>query len=291
MHKVLINILWVLWLFNCNAVFAQVNGDSKHGNGLEREGMYVNIGLGGGLLKTTSNAESDHPLHSNYDESNFLPAGFFKIGHAVNTNWSIYAQLTSVTVDEQILENARSHHDSEFFYIMPSLGVTYYVNETRPSLYFNTSIGYTYREDINTLRDPPESGGGLGFSIGAGYQFANRFAVEGNLLFGKVAGSSDKHHQWDTQYLFPQITVHYLWYKSFKKARLKKAGLIQTLPMVTAINQEFVNSYFKVGDKIKVTTKDGKTHPFKITSIEDALIAGLYIRIPYSRIQNIEYDP
>jgi len=288
-----IPIISLVIVFSVTLVGGQIQNDSIPGNGVNREGMFVSIGLGGTWLNTQSTIDNESLRLSKYKESNFAEILYFKIGHAINTNWTIYGQLQWLTVDEHTLENARSSsgHISEFIYIMAGLGTTFYHRKTGPSLYHNVSVGLATRENLNTLRFNPETGNGWCFSVGTGYQFANRWSVEANLFFAKVKGKPKNYDHWETQLWSPQITVHYMWYRSFKKARLMKLGKIQTIPRTVAINRANLGRYFNQGDKIKVTTHDGFTYKFKIVSIEETYIVGNNIRVPYSVIENIELYP
>ena len=60
------------------------------------------------------------------------------------------------------------------------LGVTYYLNETAPSYFFEGMIGGSIIPDEFANKTK----GGLGFSFGTGYEFNKRWNIKCDFLFG-----------------------------------------------------------------------------------------------------------
>lgn len=66
--------------------------------------------------------------------------------------------------------------------ILPSIEYTYFLKEVAPSVYFCGTFGMGIIYD----REISRTGGGHGFSIGAGYEFRNRSRLKFGLMNTKL---------------------------------------------------------------------------------------------------------
>ncbi len=268
----------------------QKGNDSTVVSGLAREGLFFSFGLGGSVVSASPSIGSDFPRETGSGWTNLGLSSSIKIGYAINTHWVIYYQSLASLVTESTLENdMTSPRNSLFAYGLSGLGATYFTNKTSPSHYFNASVGLASRRDMEVMWDYAESGNGLGFSIGTGYQFADRWSVEANLIYGNVKGKPVYDDPWKSQYWSTQVSINYVWFRSFKKNRWKRLGKLQVVPQSIGINQTNLSKYYKKGDKVKVTTNKGKVHLFTIQSIKATFLEGINIRVSYSVIETVEF--
>jgi hypothetical protein len=269
----------------------QKGNDSTVVSSLAREGLFFSFGLGGSIVSASPSSEAEFPRETGSGWTNLGAAISFKIGYGINTHWIIYYQSLVNLVTESTLENEWTPlRNSLFSYGLSGVGATYFINKTSPSHYFNASVGLTNRTDTEVKWwDIPESGNGLGFSIGTGYQFADRWSVEANLIYGNVKGKPIYDDPWKSQFWSTQVSINYVWFKSFKKNRWKRLGKMQVVPQSIGINQANLSKYYKKGDKVKVSTNKGKIHLFTIQSFEATFLEGINIRVSYSVIETVEF--
>ncbi len=207
-------LVWFICYVGLSQGLGQIQDDSLVEKGLTRERLFFSVGLGGTVVNANTDIDSRFARESGSGRTNIGVAISLRAGYAINTHWAIYCQRLQNRVSEKIAIG--DHGNYKFSYGLTGLGTTYYRKSTSPSQFYNASIGLATRRDIEI----GETGTGVGFSLGSGYQFANRWSIEANIIYGNAKESD----YWQSQFWSTQITVNYLWFKSFQEARLKKVA-------------------------------------------------------------------
>lgn len=137
----------------------------------ERKGFQLGIGLGPGY----------------YKEPGFNKVGVgtdFKIGYAPSNKLSIYwmSKATFFSLGSGILAA----------FSVGGPGVSYSPKSEGASPYIEIGAGFS---TIKVISGSLGTFGvnGAGVAAGAGYNFANRFSIGGNLVFGKFSGFSNSY--------------------------------------------------------------------------------------------------
>lgn len=192
--------LWIL-SFIILMIFQNLCQDDLFAQNGMRKGFILGIGVGPGFIKYRGEYENFGLISIGEEKSRLTVMSDFKIGYAPNDNLAIY-WMSKVS-----WFNRETSFDKELTISgVAGLGASYYLNSEFPSLYFNGGVGYS---TWGTLDFPQGNSTylGLGFVIGAGYEFAKHFSVEGNISWGRPNEDFFSYNV----YAF-RITLNYLLY-------------------------------------------------------------------------------
>jgi opacity protein-like surface antigen len=170
----------------------------------ERKGFILGLGIGPGVLNYKLKVDrGNYSIH--YNRVKKLPVmSNFKIGYAPNENLAIYwTAKVSWFRSEKIQEEPRDIMVSG----VAGIGVTYYLKEEAPSVYFNGGVGYSTFSALSLEDDLSNNHMGFGFSAGAGYEFAKHWSGEVNIAIG-----SPGKEEFTYQVTALAITFNYLLY-------------------------------------------------------------------------------
>ena len=189
---------------------------------IPKKGIFFSYGIGGGFIRSDQQSPDINRTHQSAGISRVA-----KLGYAINPRWSVYYLELATFSNEETLENSfTTPKKSIFGNTLMGLGATYYFRELHPTYYVNFGIGIGFRRNMEVVRKTAEKGNGFAFSIGGGYQFANRWGAELNLYQIPHIESAENtfDESWEAQVFVVQFTINYIWYKSYKIARMKRLG-------------------------------------------------------------------
>jgi len=143
----------------------------------DRNGFMLNLGAGFGKAEfSISNDNSSVSL----DENGF--GGDFKIGMGNNSQTLIY--YTNRTLFYTI-ENV------DFINGMSAIGASYFFEPQAPSFFLSAGMGLGVLAISTSDSFDTESESGLGFTVGAGYEFATNWIIEATYLDATVASENN----------------------------------------------------------------------------------------------------
>ncbi len=157
--------------------------------GGERQGFIFGPGLGYGFTRYPEKMQYGSPTESSLNITKGGISMVDKIGYAPNNHLMILLLSPGIYFQEEV--------DSEKKIVLnglSSLGVSYYLNEYHPSLYFDAGVGvalryfpFEFEEDIEDL----DMHFGIGGTFGVGYEFTHRWSVESNLSYNHFCFTRD----------------------------------------------------------------------------------------------------
>jgi hypothetical protein len=158
-------------------------------SGGERQGFIFSLDLGYGFIKYPEKMQYWSPAESSLNITKGGISTVGKFGYAPNNHLMILLLspgiyfLEETDSDKKIVLNGLS-----------SLGISYYLNEYHPSLYFDGGVGLAIRyfpfeleKDIEDL----DMHFGIGGTLGVGYEFAHRWSVESNVYYSRFSFERD----------------------------------------------------------------------------------------------------
>ena len=145
----------------------------------ERQGFMLNLGVGAGQAKwNMSTAGIDVSL----DKTGF--GGDFKIGGGINPQTLLYYTNRTLFYSIEALDFYTGEpYTADFVNGMSAIGVSYFLQPEAPSFFFSGALGI----GVLTDSEGSDSESGFGFTLGAGYEFAKNWIVEGTYMNAKVA--------------------------------------------------------------------------------------------------------
>ena len=153
-----------------------------------RKGFILGLGLGPSLTPVDG------------DNKIVLVNTSFKIGVGLSEQFQLYWSSKGAWYKTDIyFEWPKSESVTELFGVA-GLGMSYYLQPTKPSLYITSSIGYSALSlpfDTEHSIDPEM---GLGLSMGIGYEFSAHYSIECNLANGSISSDSGwSYPRWSFQ--------------------------------------------------------------------------------------------
>jgi hypothetical protein len=148
----------------------------------ERKGFLIGIGAGPALHRRagfTVRNSAGTAIFSTPATSSFAVVTDFKIGYAPSDQILLY----------YVNKAAFTQDDSYDAVGLSGVGVTYMLRPTTPSAFFTGSIGAGAGRDLIETSDPES---GMGFSFGAGFEFARHWSFDGDVVFVRL-GERDSH--------------------------------------------------------------------------------------------------
>lgn len=148
----------------------------------DRKGFMLNLGVGAGSAKMTGSAGD---FDASLDETGF--GGDFKIGGGINPQTMIYYTnrtlfySTEMTYYDPILETNHTA-SSDLINGMSAVGVSYFLEPQAPSFFFSGALGI----GVLTDSEGDDSESGFGFTVGAGYEFAKNWIIEGTYMHAGI---------------------------------------------------------------------------------------------------------
>jgi opacity protein-like surface antigen len=157
--------------------------------GGERQGFIYGFTLGYGFTRYPERMQYWSPPESSENITKGGISMVGKIGYAPNNHVMILLLSPGIYFHEEVESDTKIVMNG-----LASLGVSYYLNEYHPSLYFDAGAGLAMRyfpfefgEDIEDL----DMRIGFGGTLGVGYEFTHRWSVEGNLSYSRFSFDRD----------------------------------------------------------------------------------------------------
>jgi len=155
-------------------------------SGGERQGFIFGIGLGYGFNRYPEKMQYWSPAESSEDKIKGGISMFTKTGYALNNRLMIHYFSPGIVFRKEVGSDKKIIDNSLF-----ALGISYYLNEYHPSIYFDAGIGLAIWRFPFEFEEDLDSHFGVGGVIGIGYEFAHRWSVESNFSYNRFSFSRD----------------------------------------------------------------------------------------------------
>ncbi len=153
--------------------------------GGERQGFICTVNLGYGFTKYPEKMQYWSSAESSEDKIKGGISMIGKIGYAPNNHLMILLISPSVYFRKEV-DSDKKIIDNMLF----ALGISYYLNEFHPSVYFDVAVGlamwwlpYETEGNIEDL----DIHLGMGGTLGVGYEFTHRWSIESNFHYNRFS--------------------------------------------------------------------------------------------------------
>lgn len=157
-------------------------------SGGERQGFIFSLDLGYGFTKYPERMQYWSPAESSENITKGGISMVGKTGYAPNNHLMILLLSPGIYFQEEANSDKKIVMNGLY-----SLGISYYLKEFHPSLYFDAGVGLAIWyfpfefEDIEDL----DMHFGIGGTLGVGYEFTHRWSVESNLSYNHFSFTRD----------------------------------------------------------------------------------------------------